>query len=88
MGLNSTDQNIKTASFLATLYWLGRLDGHGAPSDLENKMLDAITKTPPDELRSESMRCAEIMRMRGEELGVIGQHLIERGQQQDPVITP
>jgi hypothetical protein len=90
---NSPDQNVKTASVLATIYWFGRLDGAGAPRDLEDQMVDLSARMKPDDIRSEAMRCGEIMRIRGKEMQDMGQRLVERGealrrQQQNPVVSP
>jgi|SRR5215831_5185883 len=88
----SNNETVKTAGFLASLYYLGRLDG-GAPNvDLETRMIAEIEKMTPEELRSEAVRCGSTMQARGKAFSDIGSHLLERGQklfqQAEPPVTP
>ncbi|HYM18762.1 MAG TPA: hypothetical protein VEU06_09380 [Micropepsaceae bacterium] len=77
---NSNDETVKTAGFLASLYYLGRLDG-GAPNlDLESRMIAEIDKMTPEDVRSEAARCGSTMQARGAAFSEIGNHLVERGQ--------
>ena len=89
---NSNNDTIKTAGFLASLYYLGRLDGATPNLDLEARMIAEIDKMTPEQLRSEAARCGGAMQTRASAFSDIGNHLLERGQklfqQAQPPATP
>ena len=58
----------QTAGMMTMFHYLGRLDSE-------------VGKLSTDDLKSEAARCGKKITEKGEELQVIGQHLVERGKQ-------
>jgi hypothetical protein len=70
--------NVQAAGMMATLYYLGRLDGRAPGLDLENRVIDEVTAMKPADVKDTAKRCGETMKGRGEDLTTLGQHIAAR----------
>jgi hypothetical protein len=71
-------KNVQAAGMMATLYYLGRLDGRAPGLDLENRVIDEVVAMRPADVKATAMRCGETMKSRGEALATVGQHIQAR----------
>jgi hypothetical protein len=72
---------IKSAGQLLAIYYLGRLDGHTTQVDLEDLIVDQISKMDEATFRTEAARCGNALTEKGQQLTRIGQNLLKRAQQ-------
>ena len=85
----ATDSTQRSAGLMLSLYYIGRLDGHNPGFDLENAIAQQMEKMTPADYASEAQRCGGNLQNKGKQITVIGQHLIQRGQQmQQKSTTP
>jgi hypothetical protein len=77
------DVTAQTAGVMTTYYFLGRLDALSPKPDLEALLAEASEKMTPADVQSEGVRCGSELTEKGQELKVIGQHLVERGKLQE-----
>jgi hypothetical protein len=75
---NSTLQN---AGYMASLYWLGRLDGRAPKLNLEEAVIAELLKMNEDEFRLEAKRCGTILMARGQAETAMGKDIQRRGEQ-------
>ncbi len=76
----SPTEALKNAGTIATLYYLGRLDGHSEKLDLENLVANEIAKMSTQDFQSEAKRCGQLLTARGQALQALGKDLISRSQ--------
>jgi hypothetical protein len=74
------DASQKSAGMMATLYYIGRLDGRTPKLDLENLMVQEIPKLNDATFRAEAVRCGNGLTVRGQQITEMGEHLVKRGQ--------
>ncbi len=77
----SQQQNQQTAGLMSALYFLGRLDGRRPDLDLENRLVDEVTKLKPEQLREEAVRCGALLKERGKALTDMGARISQRGHE-------
>lgn len=66
------DQRHQFASLIGGYYYLGRVNGAGAPSDLAQKVAEAYAKLPAAEFIAETSRCQTEMQALGSTMSSIG----------------
>jgi predicted small secreted protein len=71
-------KDVQAAGMMATLYYLGRLDGRAPGLDLENRVIDEVVAMRPADVKTTAARCGETMKGRGEALAAVGQHIQAR----------
>jgi hypothetical protein len=74
------DASQKSAGMMATLYYVGRLDGRTPKLDMETLISQEIPKLNDATFRAEAVRCGNGLTARGQQLTEMGEHLIKRGQ--------
>ncbi len=72
------DASLKMAGLMASLYYLGRLDGRDPDADLNRRLTDEVMKLKPDDIAVLAKSCGETLADRGKALKAAGQHLQER----------
>jgi len=75
----SPDPQAKAFAPVASLYFVGRLDGRAPDLDLEAAVIKQVNAMSADELRSELQRCGGILQARGAKLKAIGADLQRLG---------
>jgi len=76
---NSSPQ-LQAAGQLAVLYYLGRLDGRAPNFDIENAVVDQMSKMAPKDYATEATRCGQALSDKGQKVTQLGKNLVERGQ--------
>lgn len=71
-------KDLQAAGMMASLYYLGRIDGRSPEFDLENGVIDEILAMKPADLKTAASRCGDALKGRGEELSTLGRHIMER----------
>ena len=79
----SSDETLKSSSFIATMYFLGRLDGHDPNYDIETGLLGELAKMTQDDIRAEAQRCGAQMIARGQSLQEMGKDMMRKGKEQE-----
>jgi len=74
---NSPDQS---RGFLLTLYYIGRLDGRVPKLDIEHLIIEETRKMTDADYVSEEKRCGAGLAEKGQQITVIGKHLVESGK--------
>jgi hypothetical protein len=77
------DASVQMAGLTIAYYYLGRLDALSPKPDLEELIVNEGGKMTVDDIKSESVRCGSEFKEKAKELQVVGQHLTERGKQQE-----
>lgn len=86
VGMNmgkSSDASTQTAGLMSMYYYFGRLDARSPKPDLEQLIASQVVKMTAADLQAEGTRCGSQLSERGKALQLIGQHLAERGKQQE-----
>ncbi|HEX5377903.1 MAG TPA: hypothetical protein VFW47_04985 [Phenylobacterium sp.] len=74
----TNDKDFSEAGMMATLYYLGRLDGRTPGLDLENRVIDEVGAMTPADVKNTAKRCGETLKGRGEDMTTLGQHFAAR----------
>jgi hypothetical protein len=79
----------KSGGVLMAIYYLGRLDGRAPDRDIEELIIDQITKMTNDDYRTEAVRCGNSLTEKGRKITQLGEDLSRREKQlqQPPVPT-
>jgi hypothetical protein len=72
---------IKSAGQLLAIYYLGRLDGHDSAVNLEDLIIDQISKMDEAAFRAAATQCGTSLTAKGQQLTRIGEDMVKRGQQ-------
>jgi hypothetical protein len=83
-----SDQAMQTAVLLGTMYYMGKLEGRSPGLNVENAMVDEVSKMTLAQLQSEFVRCSGELQGVGKKWDEIGQNLIRRGQEQQKQKAP
>jgi len=67
--LNTPQQ--RDAGTVLSIYYLGRLDGHLAQTDVEQLIEKEAGKMTPEDLRTEAVRCGKALSDKGQEIARI-----------------
>jgi hypothetical protein len=78
----SDDGRARAAGLGLALFHFGRLDARESGPNLEELNASEAMKMTPADLKSEAARCGSEADEKGKQLQLIGQHLVQRGQQQ------
>jgi hypothetical protein len=68
----------QNAGVIATLYYLGRLDGRTDKLDLEKLVVSELPKMTAQDFQVESKRCGQLLSSRGHALQQLGKDLMAR----------
>ncbi|HTC51394.1 MAG TPA: hypothetical protein VK700_05615 [Steroidobacteraceae bacterium] len=79
---------VKSAGQLLTLYYLGRLEGHTTQGNVEDLIIEQVTKMDEPAFHSEATRCGSGLTAKGQQLTKISQDLAKLGQQLQPSSAP
>jgi|SRR5580692_8849823 hypothetical protein len=79
---------VKSAGQLLAIYYLGRLDGHTPDVNLEDLIIDELSKMDEATFHTEATRCGNSLTAKGQQLARIGENLAKRGQQLQPGSAP
>jgi hypothetical protein len=71
----STNPQVKDAGMMASLYYLGRLDGRTPNVDLEAGLKQQFERMSAQELQAEAVRCGGALQARGKAVTEIGARL-------------
>jgi hypothetical protein len=82
------DASQKSAGMMATLYYMGRLDGRTPNLDLENLIVQEVPKLNDATFRAEAVRCGNGLTVRGKQITEMGEHLVKRGQAMQQQTSP
>jgi len=77
----ANDAMQRSAGMMLSLYYIGRLDGHVPSFDLEDAIIQQLTKMTPADYSSEAQRCGGSLQAKGQQITALGKRLIERGRQ-------
>lgn len=81
MRMESSDNTtLRAASLIATMYYLGRLDGRTPKLDLESRIEDEIVHMQPEDYKAAALRCGKELQERGDAITELGNRLIEHGR--------
>jgi hypothetical protein len=72
VGASSGDANIRGASILAAMYYLGRIDGRAPQLDLSAALIPRAKAFRPEQAASEAKRCGAMLKARGDALKQLG----------------
>lgn len=70
----------QSAGGVLALYYIGRLDGRVPSLNIEDLIVQQITKMTKADYDSEGKRCGAVLKEKGQQLTQIGKDLVERGQ--------
>lgn len=74
------DPSQKSAGMMATLYYIGRLDGRAPSLDLQDLIVQELLRMTGAAFQTEAVRCGTNLTARGKNLAELGEHLLKRGQ--------
>lgn len=77
---SSAEAEHRAAAIPFSTYYLGRVDGQGAPADLQDRLGDLASAMTADEVVSEAKRCGTAYQARAADLQAIGRALQERAR--------
>jgi hypothetical protein len=72
---SNADPKIQNAGVMASLYFLGKLDGRTPTLDLESRLKDELLKYNPQDLQADATRCGGELAVRGKAISDIGARL-------------
>ncbi|MGZ3376866.1 MAG: hypothetical protein ACXU8S_09730 [Phenylobacterium sp.] len=72
---SNADPKIQSAGVMASLYFLGKLDGRTPTLDLETRLKDELTHYNPQDLQADAVRCGAELAVRGKAVSDIGARL-------------
>jgi hypothetical protein len=78
---NSDNAEIKAASQVTMMYYLGRLQHRNSTVDLFEPIVKAMSSWTAADFSSEAARCGREIQQAGLDLKSVGQRLVQRGQQ-------
>lgn len=67
------DSEINNVGQMSSLYFMGRLDGATSDKDLEDRLFALSQTLDPADIQKDVAHCAEILKVRGAAIQVIGQ---------------
>jgi hypothetical protein len=72
LGASNPDANFRSASILAAMYYLGRVDGRAPQMDLSAALVSRARTFHPEQAASEMKRCGAELKARAEALKELG----------------
>ena len=75
MGLANGNPQIQTASLMAGLYYLGRIDGREPQLDLAAAVEREVRPMRAEQMQAEAQRCSAYLKGRGEALRAVGERI-------------
>ena len=75
----------QSSGTMLMLYFMGRLDGRSSKLNLEDLMVKEFSKMTPSDYTAETRRCGSSLQEKGQQISLIGKHMVERAQKKpDP----
>jgi hypothetical protein len=84
---NSDNAEIKAASQVTMMYYMGRLQHRKSTIDLFEPIVKVLSSWTVADFSSEAVRCGREIQQAGLDLKSVGQRLIQRGQQMNEEAT-
>jgi hypothetical protein len=72
---SNADPKIQNAGVMASLYYLGKVDGRTPNLDLENRLKQELLQLQPQDLQADAVRCGAELARRGKAVSDIGARL-------------
>jgi hypothetical protein len=79
--IEMTNQTYRASGMMATLYYIGRLDGRTPNLNLENLIFKELKTMTAVDYSAEAKRCGIALTARGQEITKMGKDLVERGHE-------